>query len=151
METPRCLCPTFAPHQPGCQYSKLLGGTAGPDLSQQLRESIAAAKVRTQLKATQKAMVPEPKIETPAVMIPEGGPVAPNQVLHHIQSQIEDCKLLVTAWMDADGSWIVDWSDATPGLLLEAATAMRLEAEAAWCEVQDQLDGDEPLDEDPDE
>jgi hypothetical protein len=80
-------------------------------------------------------------------MVPEGAPVAPNQILHLLQEYLKDLDVLVAVYRTRDGAWLTDWSDATPGDLLEAALALRLDAETAWADTS--TGGVE--DEDPDE
>jgi len=117
-----CLFPSFQPHQPGCP-----GVTLAKTAEQ------AATRVRGALKAAKGDEAP-----AVTVLMTEDGPYEPNQVLHHMEGLRTRGLVtrLVCVWQYPDGFWQATWSDSTPGELLEAATALRLNAEDAFVDVQ---------------
>ena len=72
----------------------------------------------------------------------DGEALAPNQLLHQMLAEVDDIEVLAVAWRTPSGLWLTDFSKAKPGELLEAATALKLDAEVAWAEIQEQAEDD---------
>jgi len=152
---PDCLCPSFGPHRPGCAAVEGALDACLPTIptspadraAAKVRRALATKEHDATLEADLRASVAAAKAsikeaEQVLVFDSEDGPKAPNQLLHALLK--EPATHLAVAWRDKDGFWTCDWSDCTPGELLEAATAMSLDAQNAFAEVQDHIGGDEP-------
>jgi hypothetical protein len=112
-----CRCPHRVnhAHEPGCPASEA-----------------AAARVREKLAAA----------HPPIVLFNPDGPLTPNMVLHQVQGLLAEVGIdyLAVVYRDRDGRWDTAWSDGNAGTTLEAALALRLDAEIQFAERQESLD-----------